>query len=122
MRLNPSPAGEKSSLSIYGFHRSPEWVAMCISLLGCVWVDPRKSQNNGMNQLYPRFPLVRRFPDFHRIWECELGREREADTGEDLTQGVSESLASTTLVTLVNTWYDTPSFCFHPDALEPLCG
>ena len=48
--------------------------------------------------------------------------EREADTGEDLTQGVSESLASTTLVTLVNTWYDTRSFWFHPYAPELLCG
>ena len=45
--------------------------------------------------------------------------EREADAGEDKTQGVSEYLAYTTLVTLVNTWYDTPSFWFHPDAPEP---
>ena len=74
----------------------------------CLGGPYRKSQNNGMNHLYTRFPLVRRFPDFYPIRECKLGREREADTGEDLTQGVSESLASTTLVTLVNTWYDTP--------------
>ena len=79
---------------------------MCISLLGFVRLDPRKSQNKGMNHLYTKFSPVRRFPDFHPIRECELGRE--ADTGEDLTQGVSESLSSTTLVTLVNTWYDTP--------------
>ena len=34
---------------------------------GCVSVDPRKSENNGMNHLYRRFPPVRRFPDFHPI-------------------------------------------------------
>ena len=42
LRRNPSPAGEKSSLSVYSFHRSPEWVAMCNTLLGCVRVGPRK--------------------------------------------------------------------------------
>ena len=33
--------------------------------------------------------------------------EREIDAGEDPTQGVSEYLAYTTLITLINTWYDT---------------
>ena len=76
LRRNPSPAGEYSSLSVYGFHRSPDWVEMCISLLGCVRVDPRKPQNNGINHLYTRFPLVRRFRDFHPITACELRREK----------------------------------------------
>ena len=49
---------------------------MCNSLLGCVMVGPRKSQNNVMNHLYTRFPLVRRFWDFHPISACELGREK----------------------------------------------
>ena len=37
-----------------------------------------------------------------------LDSERETDDGEDPTQGLSESLESTTLGTLVNTWYDIP--------------
>ena len=73
--VNPSPAGEYSRLSVYVFHRSPEWVAMCNSILGCIWVDPRKSPNNGMNHLYKIFPPVRRFPDLHPIIACEPGRD-----------------------------------------------
>ena len=74
---------------------------MCKSLLGCVRVDPRKSQNNGMNHLYTRLPPVRRFPNFQHV---RTG-EREADAGEEPTQGVSEYLACITLRTLVNTFY-----------------
>ena len=76
---------------------------MCNSLLGCVRVDPRKSQNNGMNHLYTRFPPVRRFGDFSAY--KYLDSEREIDAGEDQTQRVSEYLACTTLRTIVNTWY-----------------
>ena len=36
-----------------------------------------------------------------------LDSERETDAGEDPTQGVSEYFSSKTLVTLVNTCYDT---------------
>ena len=75
MRRNPSPVGEYSRLSVYVFHRSPEWVAMRNSMLGCVWVDPRKSQNNGMNHLYTRFSPVHPFPDFQPISARKLGRE-----------------------------------------------
>ena len=51
-----------------------------------------------------------------------VNSEREIDADEDPAQGVREYLASTALVTLVNTWYDTPSFRCHPDAPEPLRG
>ena len=65
LRRNPSSAGEKSSLSVYSFHRSPEWVAMCKTLLGCVRVAPRKWENNGMNHLR----------EMNKEWERETEKE-----------------------------------------------
>ena len=49
---------------------------MCNSMLGCVCLDPRKSPNNGMNNLDTRFPPVRCFLDFYPIIACEPGREK----------------------------------------------
>ena len=49
---NPSPAGEYSRLSVYVFHRSPEWVAMCNSLLGCAPLEnplPSKTHSTHVN-------------------------------------------------------------------------
>ena len=68
---------------------------MCNSLLVCVMVGPRKSQNNGMNHLYTRFTP---FVGFGLSPYKYLDSEREIDAGEDPTQGVSEYLASTTLL------------------------
>ena len=58
----PQPRWSPIKLIVYGVVRSPEGVAMCYSFLGCVRLDPRKSQNNGMNHLYRRFPPDRPFP------------------------------------------------------------
>ena len=97
---------EPDELIVYSRYRSPEGVAMCKYLLGYVWVDPRQSQNNGMAHLYRRFPAVVRFREFRR--SSAEAREREVDAGEALTLRVRESLASTTLITLVHTWYGLP--------------
>ena len=89
------------------------------TLLGCVRVGPRKLENNFMNHLYTRPP--RSSVRGHSAYTY-LDSEREIDPGEEPTLRVSEYLACRTLRTLVNTWYDTPSFWFHLDVPEPLCG
>ena len=75
-------------------------------LLGCVRVDTRKSQDNGITTLLTRFPPVRPIREFRA--NSPEAREREVDAGEALTLRVRESLASTTQITLVHTWYGYP--------------
>ena len=60
------------------------------------------------------------------FWEFRASspetREREVDVGKAPTQKVMGYFSYTTLMTLLNTWYATPTFWCHPDAPDPLYG
>ena len=49
---------------VYGRYRSPEKVKMCNSFLGCVLIDPTKSQNKITTLLYRRFRPTAGFSEF----------------------------------------------------------
>ena len=68
---------EPDKLIVYGRYRSPEGVAMCKSLLGCLGVDPRKSQNKGMEHLHRRFsPPDSQFPGVFWLIVQKVEREK----------------------------------------------
>ena len=79
LRRNPSPAGVEPNLSLTSLTEALKRLAMCNYLLGCVRVDTRKSQDNGMTQLFTRFPLVSLFREFRASSACKLERERERE-------------------------------------------
>ena len=123
--VKPLPRWSRAKLIAYIGDWSPEGVAMCNYLLGCVRVDTRKSQDNGMTQLRIKFPPVSPFREFRASSAYKLERERERERSMPVklrTESVREYLASTTLITPVHTWYFSPSFWCRSDAPEPLYG
>ena len=59
---------------------------MCKSFLGCVLLDPTKSENKGTTLLYRRFPPTTGLSEF-RASSPKI-RERQVDAGEAPTQRV----------------------------------
>ena len=101
---------------VYGRYRSPERVAMCNSFLGCVLLDPAKSQKRGKTIPYRRFSPTAGFSELRASGPetREREREREVDVGEEPTQRVMACRESTTPMTLVHTWYATPYLLVPP--------
>ena len=97
---------------------------MCTSFLGCVLLDPTKSRSRVQpsSKEYappPRQPVSRSLG----LAVQKLEREREKSMSvKPPTQRVMGCRASTALMTLLHTWYATPTFWCHPYAPEPLCA
>ena len=105
--------------------RSPERVAMCNSLLVCVRVDTRKSQDNGMTQLFTRFPPVSLFREFRASSSCKLERERERERSMPVklrTDRVGGLWLLQALSHLCTHGMASPSFRSRSNASEPLYG
>ena len=122
LRQNPSHAGAEPNLSPTALTGDLKSVAMCNSLLGCVRVDTRKSQDNGMTQLFTRFPLVSPFRKFRASSACRLEREREVDVREapNRKSGVIFGIYNPYHTCSHMVW--PPTCWFRSDAPEPLYG
>ena len=108
LRRNPSPAGAEPNLSPTTLTGALKRVAMCNSFLGCVRVDTRKSQHNGMTQLFIRFPAVSPFREFRASSACKLERERKVDAREAPNRKSGGIFGMNNLITPVHTWYGLP--------------